>query len=259
MDKGTEVHTREPHTLSLFEIMEHFLMEFLSSFAVVFYTTNQLQQDKKVKVIYNSLALFFIVMPMTWVSNRVSGGHLNPFLTLAAKFSGVIRKSPYTTVAVNILGQFTGGFTGFTVLKLVEPEATQSFYNNSTVTETILFESLVVFFLTLTYLICTHNANRARAIYGFVVPSVYAAGAILVGSLYPGRFNPAWYMPVYLIEAEYLVNLAIQAASGFVMCVLASVVYVCFLSDKDGKGNKKKGGTGMDQIPNGNLIVDNRK
>ena len=259
MDTGKDSQSREPRTLSLAEIMEHFLIEFLSSFAVVFYSTNQLQEDKKVKVIYNSLALSFIVMPMTWVSNRISGGHLNPFLTLAAKFSGVIRKSPYTTVVVNILGQFTGGFTGFAVLKLVEPEATQSFYNNSTITETILFESIVVFFLTLTYLICTHNANRARAIYGFVVPSVYAAGAILVGSLYPGRFNPAWYVPVYLIEAEYLVNLAVQAASGLVMCVLASVVYVCFLSDKKGKGQNKKGLVGMDAIPRGNLVFDNRK
>lgn len=256
--------SRETPNLSLREIMEHFVMEFLASFAVVFYSTNQVQEDNKIKVIYNSLSLFFIVMPMTWVSNRISGGHLNPFITVSAHLSNVIRKSPYKTLVVNILGQFTGGFSGFVVLKLVEPEASQSFYNNSTVTLTIVFESIIVFFLVLTYLITTHNNSRARAIYGLTVPCVYAAGAILVGSLYPGRFNPAWYTPVYLIEAEFLWDLLLQIGSGLVSTVLASLIYRFFLSDKIPKDseNKKKEKNGLFELkekPAENLVIDKKK
>ena len=214
-------------------LISSFLVEFLASFAVVFYATNQHTEDKQVLVINNALALFFIIMPMAWFSHKLSGGHLNPFVSLASIISG---KSRVVVALINVLGQVSGGFLGFIILRLIEPPATKSFYDYSEVLDLVCYESITVFCVCLVFLITANNRKISRAIYGFVVPGMYCAGALTFGAVFSGRFNPAWYLPVYLIEGGFMSTLVIQLCSGAAASVVAALLYRFLLDNTKAKG-----------------------
>ena len=214
-------------------LISSFLVEFLAAFAVVFYATNHIHEDKEFLILNNALALFFIIMPMAWFSFKISGGHLNPFVSLAALIAG---KAKLSTAMFNILGQFVGGFSGFFVLRLIEPPAANSFYDNSNTIDLILMEAITVFCICIVFLTTANNRKISRAIYGFVVPGVYCAGALSFGVLFSGRFNPAWYCPVYLIEGGFMSTLLIQMCAGAVASLLGGLVYRFVLDNTKVKG-----------------------
>ena len=217
-------------------LISSFLVECLASFAVVFYATNQIKENHEALVINNGLSLFFIVMPMAWFSYKISGGHLNPLVSLAALIAG---KSKLSVSLINMLGQISGGFLGFIILRLVEPPAATSFYDKSGLFDLICMESAIVFCICIVYLVTANNRKISRAVYGFVVPGIYCAGALAFGLLFSARFNPAWYLPVYLIEGGFVSTLFIQVSSGAVTSVVAALFYRFVLDNTKVKGMER--------------------
>ena len=126
-------------------LISSFMVEFLASFAIVFYATNQVQENKELLILNNALSLFFIVMPMAWFSHKISGGHLNPLVSLSALIAG---KSTVSTALFNMLGQMVGGFSGFFTLRLMEPPAASSFYDNSGTIDLMLMEAITCLLYT---------------------------------------------------------------------------------------------------------------
>ena len=224
-----------------------FLVEFLASFAVVFYSTYQLNEDKKVFVLNNSLTFFFIILPMMWFSHKISGGHLNPWISIAAIIAG---KAPIITCIINILGQIVGAFSGYFTLRMIEPLASQSFIVRANVSEIIIIEGFMVFFICVCFLITSFNRKISRAVYGFVVASLYCAGCLTSGNLFSARFNPAWYLPVYLVEGGFFSVLITQLCTGAVVSVIAGIVYKFML---DNNRSQKEDRTLLDNDETKNL------
>ena len=214
-------------------LISSFLVEYLASFAIAFYTTSTIENNDNKEVINKGLASFFIIMPMTWFTFKISGGHLNPLISLAALVGG---KSNVSTALVNIVGQFSGGFSGFLVLKLIEPTAASIFYGNFGNLEIICIEAITVFCISMVFLVTANNRKIARAIYGFVVPGTYCVGALCFGSLYSAKFNPAWYGPSYLIDGGFIVRFFLQIGAGAVSAVLAALIYRFVLDNTKIKG-----------------------
>ena len=182
-------------------------------------------------------------MPMAWFSHKISGGHLNPLVSLSALIAG---KAKVSTALFNMLGQMVGGFSGFFTLRLIEPPAASSFYDNSGTVELMIMEAMTVFCICLVFLVTANNRKISRAIYGFVVPGVYCAGALSFGVLFSGRFNPAWYCPVYLIEGGFMSTLFIQICAGSVASVLAGLMYRFMLDNTKAKNMERHRGENED-------------
>ena len=224
------------------QLISCFIMEFVASFLVVFYSTAQNDLDKSNTAYFNSLCLLFIIMPMIWISQRISGGHLNPFLSVASLILG---KCSFGVALTNSLGQFSGGFVGIIFLRILQPQQNHSMYINTTLVDIVVFETLVVFFLTLVFLITNFNSKITRAIHGFAVPAVYAAGNIAAASLYGGRFNPAWYVPIYLFAGTDLLPVLVMAGVGSGVSVVTALLFkfVYFNKKKEVHETSLQGGT----------------
>ena len=220
-------------------LISSFLVEFLASFAIVFYSTNQMSDKDQVFVLNNALSLFFIVMPMAWFTHNTSGGHLNPWVSLAAFVSG---KSRFIYSLINILGQVVGSFTGALTLKLIKTDAANSFRIEDGISkmEIGIIEGMIVFFLCLCFLITSYNRKISRAVYGFVVPSLYCVGSLLCGGKISARFNPAWYTPIYFIEDRYWNFWIVQVPVGAVMAVLAALIYKFVFDNNKTKGLERQ-------------------
>ena len=214
-------------------LISSFLVEYLAAFAITFYTTNTIELNDNIQIISRGLSIFFIIMPMSWFTHKISGGHLNPLISLAALIAG---KSNISTALINIIGQFSGGFSGFFVLKLIEPTTASIFYSNFGNLEIICIESITIFCLTLVFLITAHNRKISRAIYGFVVPGVYCTGALCFGALYSARFNPAWYGPSYLVDGGFVGKFFLQLCAGVVTAVVSALIYRFVLDNTKQKG-----------------------
>jgi aquaporin Z len=137
------------------------------------------------------LAIGGVLMVMIYAGGHVSGGHFNPAVTLAVLIRGRISATDATGYVV---AQFVGG-----LLAAVTARWIVSGHDVSTLTLSgrgiaTAFAAEALFTLALAYVVlnvATSRSHPVNSFYGLAIGGTVAVGAVTVGSISGGAFNPA--------------------------------------------------------------------
>jgi aquaporin Z len=140
------------------------------------------------------LAIGGVLMVMVYAGGHLSGGHYNPAVTLAAL---VRRRITLRDAAGYWLAQFGAGLVAAVLVRTVI-DPTQI---NKTATLTLTGASLLAAFtveLLFTFALCyvvlnvaTSKDHPDNSFYGLAIGFTVVAGAVAVGAISGGAFNPA--------------------------------------------------------------------
>ncbi len=138
---------------------------------------------------YAPFAIASVLMVMIYATGYVSGAHFNPAVTLAVWLRGACQREivlPYVMV------QMIAGVVGSVVSEglLVTDASTAELVVD--MTPAFFSELLFTFALVFVILnVATSDATSGNGYYGAAIALVVLAGALSVGSISGGSFNPA--------------------------------------------------------------------
>lgn len=145
----------------------------------------------------NPLAVGSVLMVMVYMSGHISGGHLNPAVTLAVFLRG---KLPIKDVIPYWIFQFAGGFAGaligwMLVRNTIAPEpAANNLWFHAMVAETLFAFALSLVILN----VATCEKTEGNSYYGLAIGFTVAAGIFAVGRVSGGAFNPSVGLGLHL-------------------------------------------------------------
>jgi aquaporin Z len=137
------------------------------------------------------LAIGSVLMVMIYAGGHVSGGHYNPAVTLAALVRG--RIGPADAVAYWI-AQIVGGLLGMALARWVIHPAhvTTLTLSGHLLAAAFVVELLFTFALCYVVLnVATSKDHPNNSFYGLAIGFTVLTGAIAVGAISGGLFNPA--------------------------------------------------------------------
>jgi aquaporin Z len=171
------------------------------------------------------LAIAAGLMAVIYGGGHISGAHFNPAVTLAALIRG---SCPKQDVLPYLVAQFAAALAaGWLVCYLLgAPAAGPAMHG--TIPSAIV-EFLFTFALAWVILnVATAKSNAGNSHYGLAIAMVVLAGAVSVGGISGGAFNPAVGVGVYVMGLEsahqlavyFLADLAGGAAAAFAFLYL---------------------------------------
>jgi len=179
----------------MLEELKKLTVEFIGTFFLVFTVgaTALLSPDKTLAAI----AIGFALMVMVYAGGHISGGHYNPAVSLAA----AIRKAlswkeliPYWIAQV--LGAVAAAFLAVHIAGVPAAAASEL-----TISNVIIGEFLFTFALCYVVLLtATTKSTEGNSYYGLAIGSTVTVGAIAVGGICLGAFNPAVALAVPVIN-----------------------------------------------------------
>ncbi|TDP95570.1 aquaporin Z [Leucobacter luti] len=134
------------------------------------------------------LAIGFMLMALIFATGHISGGHLNPAVSLAAFLRGVIGFGEFLCYAIGqIIGGILAALLAGTIWSAPEGGALQIEAGPA-----FIVEALVTFILVYVILnVATSRDHPNNSFYGLAIGSTIVAGVALGGPVSGGGFNPA--------------------------------------------------------------------
>jgi aquaporin Z len=180
-----------------------FIVELIGTFFLVF-TVGQCVIAPGAGVIA-PLAIGAALMVMIYAGGHVSGGHYNPAVSLSVSIRGLL--SPVELLAY-VVAQLIGAalaVSATTYLKDGHPVVAGSVHAGPA----ILAEFLFTFALTFVVLnVATVKSVAGNSYYGLAIGSTVMVGALAVGSVSGGAFNPAVAVGITLLHISDAASLA---------------------------------------------------
>jgi aquaporin Z len=167
------------------------------------------------------LAIGGVLMVMIFSGGHVSGGHFNPAVTLAVWMRGELNTQdliPYW------LAQLAAGIVAaLTVVSLV---AKPTLGASHEVGPSLIVEFLFTFALAWTVLnTATAKGTAGNSFYGLAIGFTVVAGAISVGAISGGAFNPAVGLGVVIMGLERLSQLWIYIVADLAGGAAAALMF----------------------------------
>jgi aquaporin Z len=140
------------------------------------------------------LGIGAVLMVMIYAGAHLSGGHYNPAVTLAVL---VRRRIPLREAAGYWTAQFGAGLLAALVVRTVVDPAhaavgAMMLLNGRTLLAAFVVELLFTFALCYVVLnVATSKDHRDNSFYGLAIGFTVVAGAVAVGAISGGAFNPA--------------------------------------------------------------------
>jgi len=133
------------------------------------------------------LAIGFALMIMVFATGHISGAHLNPAVSLGAWIRGAL---DLVGLVFYVIAQLVGGALAAAVSFAIWPAAPASV--DIDLGPAFLVEALWTFVLVYVVLnVATSKANTNNSFYGLAIGSTVFVGAVAVGGISGGAFNPA--------------------------------------------------------------------
>lgn len=138
-----------------------------------------------------ALGIGAALMVMVYASGHVSGGHLNPSVSIAAYFRGALTLGdlgPY--IAAQLLGALTAFVIGFGLWH-------DKYYGHATDLSGKVWAAFLaelVFTFALCYIVlhtATSKDNAGNSFYGLAIGFIVTVGVVAVGGISGASFNPA--------------------------------------------------------------------
>lgn len=146
------------------------------------------------------LAIGFTLMVMVYAGGRISGGHYNPAVSLAAVVRGAL---PAARLAPYWAAQFVGGIVaGFLVWKFTGHPVQLEPAESTTVLKAIVGEAVATFALAYVVLhTATSKATEGNSYFGLAIGSTIMIFAVALGPITGGAFNPSVGLSPALVGA----------------------------------------------------------
>ncbi len=165
--------------------MKKYLVEFIGTFFLVFTVGMAVRGHADLA----PLAIGASLMVMIFAGGHVSGGHFNPAVTLAVFIRG---KCDAKDVVPYWIAQFAAGLVAALIVTFLfggKPAGGPALHG--TVPSAIV-EFLFTFALAWVVLnVATHKNTAGNSFYGLAIGTTVMTGAIAVGGISGGAFNPA--------------------------------------------------------------------
>jgi aquaporin Z len=163
------------------------LVEFIGTFFLVFTVGASVRSGSSLA----PLAIGAILMVMIYAGGHISGGHYNPAVTIAALTRGRIA---FGEAVGYWIAQLVAGLVAALVVRatVTTSQAHTLTLHGSTVASALVVELLFTFALTYVVLnVATSKDHPDNSFYGLAIGFTVLAGAVAVGGISGGAFNPA--------------------------------------------------------------------
>lgn len=200
--------------------MKKYLAEFIGTFFLVFTVGIAVRQSAPLA----PFAIGSILMVMIFAVGHISGGHLNPAVTLAAFLRGRCDKRdvlPYW------LAQFAAGVVAALIVNLVlRGRVNPAVAALHPTIASVIVEFLFSFALAWVVLnVATAKANMGNSFYGLAIGFTVLVGAITVGGISGGAFNPAVGLGVWTMGLESAKQFVVYLVSDMSGAAFAALIY----------------------------------
>ena len=203
--------------------MRRYLAEFIGTFFLVFTVCCALSVVRSGQVLA-PLAIGSVLMVMVYAGGHISGGHYNPAVTLAV----LVRRRIEMVDAVTYWAvQFVAGAVAALAAKLVvNPSGLVALdLSGRAVWAALVAELLFTFALAFVVLnVATSKDHPVNSFYGLAIGFTVFAGAVAVGPLSGGAFNPAVALGIMTFGLSAWKNIwiyLIAEAAGAALAALA--------------------------------------
>lgn len=198
--------------------MKKYLVEFIGTFFLVFTVGMSVRSGAALA----PLAIGAVLMVMIFAGGHVSGGHFNPAVTLAVWMRG---KCDTKDVAPYMAAQFGAGLLAALVVATMMGKPAFGSASHD-VGASLVVEALFTFALAWVVLnSATAKATAGNSFYGLAIGFTVLAGAISVGGISGGAFNPAVGLGVVIMGLEKLQQLGVYLVADFAGAALAALAF----------------------------------
>jgi len=201
--------------------MRKYLTEFIGTFFLVLTITVSVQSGAALA----PLAIGLVLAAMVFAGGHVSGAHYNPAVTLAVYLRG---KLPASDIAPYVAAQVLGASAAAGIAGLVlgtRPETPLAFSGRA-LGAAFAVEVLVTFALAYVVLnVATSKDHPNNSFYGLAIGFTVLAGAVSVGGISGGVFNPAVAVGVSLAGMVSWSMLWVYVVANLLGAALAAVAF----------------------------------
>jgi aquaporin Z len=199
--------------------MRRYATEFIGTFFLVFTVCTAVLSGAGLA----PLAIGAVLAAMIFAGGHISGGHYNPAVSLAVFLRG---KLSLVDLGAYAVAQFIAGVIAALLAQYIVPENPAAFtVTGDAIPKALIVELLFTFALAYVVLsVATSKDHPNNSFYGLAIGFTVLAGAVSIGSVSGGAFNPAVGLGTIVAGIAgvstlwiYLVaTLAGGAAAGFV-------------------------------------------
>src|SRR5882672_8398605 len=199
--------------------MKKYVVEFIGTFFLVFTVGLVVRTNPPL----GPLAIGAVLMVMIFAGGHISGGHFNPAVTFAAYLRG---RCDAKDVTPYWIAQFLGALAaGLVVNYLLRGRPAGVAALHPTINSFIV-EFLFTFALAWVVLnVATSKGTMGNSFYGLAIGFTVLVGAITVGGISGGAFNPAVGLGVWTMGLESARQFGVYLVSEFAGAGVAALAY----------------------------------
>ncbi|MDD2763983.1 MAG: aquaporin [Opitutaceae bacterium] len=195
--------------------MKKYFVEFIGTFFLVF-TVGMASGPLA------PLAIGSVLMVMIFAGGHVSGGHFNPAVTLAVWLRGKCDRKDALSYWV---AQLAAGLLAALIVVALKGKPMLGSASHA-VGPSLVAEFLFTFALAWTVLnTATARGTAGNSFYGLAIGFTVFVGAVAVGGISGGAFNPAVGLGVVLMGVEKLSQLGVYLAAELVGGAAAALAF----------------------------------
>jgi aquaporin Z len=162
-------------------------VEFIGMFLFVFTVGMATESANKSGAILAPIAIGSVLMVIVFAGGHVSGGHYNPAVSTAVWIRGKIKANEYVAY---IATQFVAAVLGGLLVNAIGGKQTAGV--TAATGKMLVVEFLFTFALAYVVLnVATAKGTEGNSFYGLAIGFIVVVGAISVGWISGGAFNPA--------------------------------------------------------------------
>ena len=168
------------------------------------------------------LAIGSVLMVMIYAGGHISGGHYNPAVTLAVWMRGSCESKD---VPGYMIAQVIGALVAAFLVGFMKAGATVT-ASSPDVIRALMAELLFTFALCYVVLnVATVKATEGNSYFGLAIGFTVLVGALAVGGVSGGAFNPAVAVGITVMGLSSVANIWIFLVGNFAGGALAAVVF----------------------------------
>jgi len=199
--------------------MKKYIVEFIGTFFLVFTVGMSVRSGAPLAPIAIGSAL----MVMIFAGGHISGGHFNPAVTLAVTLRG---KAEQKDLIPYWVAQFAAGLVAALLVTALfsgnKPEAPAL---HGTV-PSLIVEFLFTFALAWVVLnTATAKGTSGNSFYGLAIGFTVLTGAVAVGGISGGAFNPAVGLGVFTMGLEKIQQLGVYVVADLAGGAVAALAF----------------------------------
>src|SRR5271165_359901 len=202
-------------------------VEFIGMFLFVFTVGMATESANKSGAILAPLAIGSLLMVIVFAGGHVSGGHYNPAVSTAVWLRGKIKANEYVAYMAT---QFAAAALAGLLVNAVGGKQTPGATAASG--KMLVVEFLFTFALAYVVLnVATAKGTEGNSFYGLAIGFTVVVGAISVGWISGGAFNPAIALGASVLGAFKWANIWIYLVADFLGGAAAAGVFLYIQGD----------------------------